>query len=291
MPERIGFIGLGIMGRPMAENLAKKFDVLGFDVQQSRRDGLEGVTAVRSAADVGRACDVVCLSLPSAAVVEEVVLGSGGLADSLKKGSLLIDLSTSLPSLSRRIAARLKERGAQFADAPVSGGEGGAKSASLAIMVGAEPAVFARCEPVLSAIGKTVVRVGDVGAGDIAKLVNNMIVGTAFAVIAEGFALAGRNGVDVTSLYEAIREGWAGSKVLDVSAPAIASRQYVPGGTVDMLQKDLSYARALAAESHSPIPMTAAAHELYVAAQSAGHGKSSQPALFELFRGAESWKG
>jgi 2-hydroxy-3-oxopropionate reductase len=284
MPEKIGFVGLGIMGRPMAENLAKRFEVVGFDVQDARFEGLTGVTRARSAAEVAQSCPVVCLSLPSAAVVEDVVLGSGKVGDSLKKGSLLIDLSTSLPSLSRRIASRLKERGVEFADAPVSGGEGGAKTASLAIMVGATPAAFARCAPVLSAMGKTVVRVGEVGAGGVAKLVNNMIVGTAFAVIAEGFALAQRNGVDVTSLYDAIREGWAGSKVLDVSAPAIAARQYVPGGTVDMLQKDLSYARILAAESHSPIPMSAAAHELYVAGQSAGFGKNSQPALFELFR-------
>ena len=283
MPERIGFVGLGIMGRPMAENLAKKFEVVGFDVEQVRMAGLTGVAAARSAADLAATCPVICLSLPSAAVVEDVVLGSGQLAESMKKGSLLIDLSTSLPSLSRRIAAHLGEKGVEFADAPVSGGEAGARSASLAIMVGATREAFARCRPFLSAIGKTVVRVGDVGAGGIAKLVNNMIVGTAFAVIAEGFALAQRNGVDPLSLYEAIREGWAGSKVLDVSAPAIAAREYVPGGTVDMLEKDLSYARTLAAESHSPIPMSAAAHELYVAGQAAGFGKKSQPALFELW--------
>lgn len=283
MPERVGFVGLGIMGRPMAENLAKKFEVVGFDVQQNRLAGLTGVTAARSAAEVAAECPVVCLSLPSAAVVEEVVLGSGGLGESLKKGSLLIDLSTSLPSLSRRIAARLSELGIEFADAPVSGGETGARSAALAIMVGATKKTFARCRPYLSALGKTVVRVGDVGAGGIAKLVNNMIVGTAFAVIAEGFALARCNDVDPKSLYEAIREGWAGSKVLDVSAEAIAAREYLPGGTVDMLQKDLSYARTLAAESRSPIPMTAAAHELFVAGQAAGHGRKSQPALFELW--------
>ena len=285
MPESVGFVGLGIMGRPMAENLGKHFAVVGFDVQESRRSGLTGVTVARSAAEVAGSCRVVCLSLPSAAVVEEVVLGSGGLAGSLTKGSLLIDLSTSLPSLSRRIAARLAEKGIEFADAPVSGGEAGAKSAALAIMVGAAAATFKRSQPYLAAIGNTVVRVGDVGAGGIAKLVNNMIVGTAFAVIAEGFALARANGVEVQSLYDAIREGWAGSKVLDVSAPAIAAREYVPGGTVDMLQKDLSYARTLAAESHCPIPMTAAAHELYVAGQAAGFGQQAQPALFELWRG------
>jgi 2-hydroxy-3-oxopropionate reductase len=287
MPERIGFVGLGIMGRPMAVNLSKKFAVVGFDVQQSRLDGLAEVTAARGAAEVGAACGVVCLSLPSAAIVEEVVLGSGGLLGALRTGSLVIDLSTSMPSVSRRIAARLAEKGIEFADAPVSGGEAGARSASLAIMVGASPATFERCRPYLSVVGKTVVRVGEVGAGGIAKLVNNMIVGSTFAVIAEGFALAERNGVDTRLLYDAIREGWAGSKVLDVSGEAIPARTYIPGGTVDMLEKDLSYARTVAAESRTPIPMTAAAHEIYVAGQAAGHGKKSQPALFELWQQRE----
>jgi len=125
--------------------------------------------------------------------------------------------------------------------------------------------------------------VGGIGAGNIAKLVNNMIVAAEFAVIAEGFALAATGGVDARLLYEAIREGWAGSKVLDVSAEAIAAREYVPGGTIDMLVKDISYAQALAAESRSSIPMTAAAHEILVAGQAAGYGKSSQPAIYELW--------
>lgn len=284
MPERVGFVGLGIMGRPMSENLSRSFTVVGFDVQESRLAGLERVSTARSLEEVGRSCPVVCLSLPSAAVVEEVVLGRGGLMEWLRGGSLVIDLSTSLPAVSRRIAGRLAEKGIEFADAPVSGGEEGARSASLAIMVGAAPATFERCRSYLSAIGESVVRVGDVGAGGIAKLVNNMIVGSAFGVIAEGFALAVRNGVDPRSLYEAIREGWAGSKVLDVSARAIAAREYLPGGTIDMLQKDLSYARIVATESRSPIPMTATAHELLVAGQAAGHGGKSQPALFELWR-------
>jgi 2-hydroxy-3-oxopropionate reductase len=283
MSERVGFIGLGIMGSPMAQNMSKKFAVTGFDVQSSRLAATAGITKAGSPAEVTKACPVVLLSLPSAAVVEEVVLGSAGIAEAMPRGSLLVDLSTSLPSLSRRIAERLAEKGVEFADAPVSGGEKGARDASLAIMVGASEKVFERCRPYLAAIGKSVVRVGEVGAGGIAKLVNNMIVGAEFAVIAEGFALASRNGVDARLLYEAMREGWAGSKVLDVSAEAIAARQYVPGGTIDMLLKDLSYARALAAECRSPIPMTAAAHEIFVAGQAAGNGKRSQPAIFELW--------
>jgi 2-hydroxy-3-oxopropionate reductase len=284
MTARAGFVGLGIMGRPMATNLAKSFPVIGYDVQESRFQGIEGVSRAATIPELARQCTEVCLSLPSAAIVEEVTLGSKGLIDTLKAGSLVIDLSTSLPSVSRSIAARLAERGIEFADAPVSGGEAGARSGTLAIMVGASEATFARCMPLLSLMGKSIVRVGEVGAGGVAKLVNNMIVGATFAVIAEGFALAARNGVESTSLYDAIREGWAGSKVLDVSAAAIAAGDYTPGGTINMLQKDLGYARILATESHVPIPMTSMAHEIFVAGQAAGRGAYSQPAIIELWR-------
>jgi 2-hydroxy-3-oxopropionate reductase len=125
-----------------------------------------------------------------------------------------------------------------------------------------------------------------VGAGGVAKLVNNMIVGATFAVIAEGFALAESSGIDAQVLYDAIKDGWAGSKVLDVSAAAVVAREYPPGGTVDMLAKDLDYARTLAAESHVPIPMSALAHEVFVAGQAAGRGAQSQPSLIELWRAA-----
>ncbi len=284
MAAGTGFVGLGIMGRPMAMNLAKSIPVIGFDLEESRFHGMTGVKRAATTAELAAQCGTVCLSLPNAAVVEEVTIGSRGLADNLKSGSLVIDLSTSLPSVSRRIAARLAEKGIAFADAPVSGGEAGAKAGTLAIMVGAPRGTFERCLPVLSLMGKSVVHVGEVGAGGVAKLVNNMIVGSAFAVIAEGFALAARNGVDLQCLYDSIREGWAGSKVLDVSAAAIVTRDYTPGGTIDMLEKDLGYARALATESRVPIPMTAAAHEIYVAGQAAGNGKYAQPALIELWR-------
>jgi 2-hydroxy-3-oxopropionate reductase len=283
MTDRVGFVGLGIMGRPMAENLAKAFPVRGFDSQEARASGTAGVEPARSVAEVAAACRVVLLSLPSAAVVEQVVLGAEGLLAGLEAGSLVVDLSTSLPAVSRRLAERLAARGIEFADAPVSGGEQGARSGGLAVMVGAAPATFERCRPYLAPLARSVVRVGGVGAGNVAKLVNNMIVGAAFAAIAEGFGLAAKNGVDADSLYRAVRDGWAGSKVLDVSGPAMAAREYVPGGTLDMLQKDLSYARALAAECRSPIPVTAATHELVVAGQAAGLGQRSQPALFELF--------
>ncbi len=284
MAVKAGFVGLGIMGRPMAANLARSAAVTAYDTDPARCAGIPGVTAAASLAELAGECGTVCLSLPSAAIVEEVVLGGRGLIAGLKAGSLVIDLSTNLPSVSRRIAARLAESGIDFADAPVSGGEAGAKDASLAIMVGALPAVFQKCLPVLSLLGKSIIRVGEVGSGGVAKLVNNMIVGSAFAVIAEGFALAAQNGVDPGPLYDAICKGWAGSKVLDVSAAAISARDYTPGGTINMIEKDLGYARALATESRVPVPMTAAAHEVFVAGQAAGKGGSSQPAIIELWR-------
>ena len=284
MASKAGFVGLGIMGRPMAANLARGMAVSGYDTDPSRSAGIPGVAAARSVAELAAECDVVCLSLPSAAIVEEVTLGRQGLIGALSPGSLVIDLSTNLPSVSRRIAARCAERGVDFADAPVSGGEAGARGASLAIMVGATAAAFQRCMPVLSLLGTSITRVGDVGAGGVAKLVNNMIVGSTFAVIAEGFALAARNGVEAGPLYDAICKGWAGSKVLDVSAAAISAGDFTPGGTVNMIQKDLGYARALATESHVPVPMTAAAHEIFVAGQAAGKGGLSQPSIIELWQ-------
>jgi 2-hydroxy-3-oxopropionate reductase len=284
MREEIGFIGLGVMGRPMAGNLRDKYAVTGYDVDESRFQELTGVARSHSLSELARRCQFLCLSLPTAAVVEEVTIGAKGLVNDLKPGTVVIDFSTNLPSVARRIAETLAERNVEFVDAPVSGGEAGAKAASLAIMVGAAPETFRKCLALLSTLGKTVVRVGDVGAGCVAKLVNNMIVGSAFAVIAEGFALAEKNGVDSRLLYESIREGWAGSKVLDVSAAAIATKDYTPGGTISMLEKDLSYSRSMAAESCVPIPMTAAAHEILVAGQAAGWGAFSQPAIIELWR-------
>ncbi len=288
MTDRVGFVGLGRMGHGMASNLSRFSSVVGFDVEPARFEGLAAVERAGSVQELARRCGVVCLSLPNAPIVEQVAVGPGGLVEALAPGSLVIDLSTSLPSVSRRVAARLAERRIDFADAPVSGGQAGARDASLAIMVGAAPAVYQRCLPYLSRMGASVMRVGDVGAGGVAKLVNNMIVASSFAVIAEGFALAVGNGIDPGVLYEAIRGGWAGSRVLDVAAPAMAARDYTPGGTIDMMTKDLDYARALAAECRVPVPMSAAAHEVFVAGQAAGNGARSQPAVYELWTSARS---
>ena len=278
-----GFIGLGIMGRPMAANLSKRFDVIGFDVDEKRFEGLSNVRRAASIAEVARSCSVVLLSLPGTAIVESVIAGPGGLFETLQSGSLILDLSTTMPTASQRLAKVAVGKSLEYADAPVSGGEAGATEATLSVMVGASESTFNRALPYLSAIGRSVVRLGEVGTGGVAKLVNNMIVGAEFAVIAEGFALAARFGLDATSLFEAIRGGWAASKVLEVSAPAMIMQDYRPGGTVDLIEKDIGYARTLATEKRVPVPVTAITHEIYVAAQARGDGKSAQPVIIQMW--------
>lgn len=278
-----GFIGMGIMGRPMASNLAKTTPLLAYDVDKTRTEGIPGVERAESVATIGRQCKVVFMSLPTTAIVESVVEGPEGLLETLSRGAMIVDLSTTMPTTSQRLAKLADERGIEFIDAPVSGGEGGAIEASLSIMVGATPAAFDRAVPYLRTMGGSVVRLGSVGSGGVAKLANNMIVCAEFSVIAEAFALAAKFDIEASTLYEAIRGGWAGSRVLDVSAPAMIQQDYRPGGTVDIMEKDIGYARSLATEKRVPIPVTATAHEVFVAAQARGEGKLAQPVVIRMW--------
>lgn len=279
----VGCVGLGVMGGNMARHLTSRYNVVVFDTDPRRRDAVTGSRKAESLSDLAAEADVVLLSLPGSAPVREVAIGSNGLAQHLPAGSTVIDASTTEPSVSREIASTLAEKGIDFLDAPVSGGELGARDATLSIMVGGKPEVFERCRAVLETIGKSVVRIGDAGTGEIAKLVNNMIVASTFAVVAEGFALAVKNGVDPRTLYNAIRDGWAGSKVLDVSAPGMIQRNFTPGGTVNMMLKDVGYALSLASESSIPVPSTSQANEVFKAAKAAGFGSEAQQAIIKVW--------
>ena len=283
MAEIIGFIGLGIMGGHMARQLSEKRKVIVFDIDQSRMAALDKAEKAQSVKEVAEKANVVLLSLPNSHIVKQVVLGVDGLSSGLPSGAVLIDTSTTEPSVSQEIAKALAEQGIDFMDAPVSGGEGAARDASLAIMAGGEHAVFDRYKPILEIIGASVVRVGDVGMGGVTKLVNNMIVGATFAVIAEGFALGKANGVDPKALYEAIKDGWAGSKVLSVAGPGIIDRNFKPGGTIDILFKDIGYALSLARTHNVPVPMTAMSDEVFKAARASGRGGQAQQVIIELW--------
>ncbi len=281
MTRTVGFAGLGIMGGHMARKVAAKYDVVVFDVDSSRMQGFPAAAA--SLSELGRRAGVVLLSLPTSSVVRTVVLGKGGCAETLARGSVVVDMSTTEPAVIHEIARALDERGISLLDAPVSGGEKGAAEGTLSFMVGGKQEVFDECRAILQTMGSSIVRVGESGMGQVAKLVNNLIVGITFAAVAEGFVLGTRSGLKPEVLYEAIRNGWAGSKVLDVSVPAMLARDFRPGGTVDIHWKDLGYALAQAKETDVPVPVTALVHEIFKAARASGKGKLSQPSIVQLW--------
>jgi 2-hydroxy-3-oxopropionate reductase len=283
MSEKLAFIGLGVMGGHMARHLSETYDVTVYDIDPGKVAEQKRATHAATVQQAGQDADIVLLSLPKSEIVHEVVVGADGLVHVLRPGSVVIDTSTTEPTVSKTLAQQLAGQGIEFLDAPVSGGEGGARNAALAIMVGGKPDVFARTEPVLEVMAKSVVRVGDVGAGGVAKLVNNMIVGAAFSVIAEGFALAMKNGLDPKALYHAIKDGWAGSLVLDVAAPGIIEQNYTPGGTVDLLFKDIGYALSLARTHNVPVPVTAVVDEIFKAARASGRGPYAQQIITQMW--------
>ena len=292
MPETaLGFIGLGVMGGPMARNLIKAgYTVTGFDTDPARMAGFvaAGGKPVASSAEVGRASEIVCLSLPTGDVVRQVVTAEAGLAAVMKSGAAIVDLSTTEAKVAQDAAAACAARGIAFLDAPVSGGEQGAVDATLSIMVGGEAAAFARCRPILSSMGKSVVHIGGSGMGQAAKLVNNLIVAAGFAAVCEGWALAVKAGLDPAILHEAIKEGWAGSRVLEETIPRLLQRNFVPGGTVDIMTKDVGYALNMARTLDLPVPVTALVHELFRMAKAQGKGPKAQPILITLW---EEWTG
>ncbi len=283
MEIKPAFIGLGVMGAPMAKRVLAKFgSLVVFDVEETRVSILvgEGAKPVSSPADCGKNANVAVLSLPSSPIVRQV---SEELSETLQPGGVIIDTSTTEPTVSIEIGRKLSEKDIRFLDAPVSGGEKAAIEGSLSIMVGGSKETFDECLPLLEAMGSSVVRVGEIGAGETAKMVNQMIVGATFAIIAESFALGVKAGLNPAELYQAIQGGWAGSKVLDVAAPAMLERNFKPGGTVNIHWKDLGYALSLAKDIDVPTPLTALVHEIFKASKAAGDGSLSQPAVVRLW--------
>jgi 2-hydroxy-3-oxopropionate reductase len=239
--------------------------------------------AAEGVPDMARRCDLIFLSLPTSAIVREVICGGEGIIRYMKKGGIVADTSTTEVSTVKAVAAELEKQGVHFADIPVSGGEKAAVEGTLSFMAGAGEPVFAAIKDYCGAMGSSVVRMGPAGTGQIAKAVNQMIVGAAFAVIAESFSLGVKNGLNPETLYEAIKGGWAGSKVLDVAAKDMFSREFKPGGTVDIHWKDLGYALGLSRDTDVPVPVTALVHEIFKAARAQGEGKRSQPAVVRLW--------
>jgi 2-hydroxy-3-oxopropionate reductase len=283
---KVGFIGLGIMGRPMSKNLLKAgFDLVAFSRNNKTIEELiaAGAAAATSPKTVAEQCEVVITMLPNSPQVKEVVLGDGGVIEGARQGSVLIDMSSIAPLVSREVAAQLAEKGIEMLDAPVSGGQPKALDGTLSVMVGGKKEVFDRCYPVMKAMAGSVVHVGGIGAGNITKLANQIIVALNIAAISEALVLASKAGVAPALVYQAIRGGLAGSTVLDAKAPLIMDRKFDAGFRINLHIKDLGNALDTCHEVGVPLPLTAAVMEIFMALKVKGMGDLDHGSLVRYY--------
>lgn len=291
MADTIGFIGLGLMGKPMAHNLRKRgFPLVVHSRSPAPVDELVGAGATRadSPAAVARQATRIITMLPDSPDVERVVEGPNGVLTAVQPGTILVDSSSISPVVARRLAAAAAARGAVMLDAPVSGGEIGAIEGTLSIMVGGDATAFETVRPILEAMGHPdrIIRIGDSGAGQICKVCNQMVIGGTLAAVSEAFALARKAGVDGAKVRQALLGGFAASRVLEVHGERILARNYKPGFRAQLYAKDYRVAAETLAANATPAPVTAAVHQLVTALIAAGRGGDDYSALatvvFEL---------
>ena len=291
---KVGFIGTGTMGQPMLANLVKKgFEVIAYDLVPAALDAAVRLGAERagSAAQAAAVGEPVITMLPSSANVEAVYLGDRGILESAPAGRLCVDMSTIDPGTSQRVAARLRERGIRFLDAPVSGGVGGAAAGTLAIMVGGDAGDLEEARPALAAMGANIIHVGAVGAGEVAKLCNNLISGSALIAVAEAFRIGEAFGVDPQILTNVIAKSSGATWVMEHMHPvpgivdsAASSRQYAPGFMTDLMAKDLGLAVSAAREKRVPVVVAPAAQQLYRMASSHGLGREDFSSVYKFLK-------
>jgi 3-hydroxyisobutyrate dehydrogenase len=290
----IGFIGLGNMGAPMAANLVRAgHRVTGFDLVPRAIEALaaKGSHAAASAAEAAAAGDIVITMLPAGPQVRSVYLDAGGVLASARRGALLIDCSTIDVETARGVAAAAKRAGFDMLDAPVSGGVSGAEAASLTFMVGGEAEIFARAQPILAAMGRTIVRAGPAGNGQAAKICNNMILGISMIAVCEAFSLAERLGLEAQTLFDISSKSsgqcWALTSYCPVPGPvptSPANRDYAPGFTAAMMLKDLRLAQQAAGATATATPLGAAAASLYQMFVDGGAGVLDFSGVYRLIR-------
>ena len=283
----IGFIGLGIMGGPMAAHLVKAgFDVIGYNLTRDRVDALIGVGG-RGADDVAgavRDADIVVTMVPDSPDVEAVTSGENGIFANAKEGALYIDMSSIRPDVSARVAELGQQRGLRVLDAPVSGGEAGAVEASLSIMVGGEAADFEAAKPVLETVGKTIVHVGPAGAGQTVKAANQLIVAGNIELVAEAIVFLEAYGVDMEAALEVLGGGLAGSTVLARKGASMLAGEFNPGFRLQLHHKDLGIVQSAAREAGVVIPLGAVVSQLVGAMVARGDGGLDHSGLLKLVR-------
>ncbi len=278
----IGFIGLGIMGKPMARNLLKAgYSLVVHNrsraaVDELRKEGAE--TAANSSAVASRS-EVVITMLPDSPDVESVYSGAQGIFAGLKSGTLLIDMSSISPVVSRNLAAEAEKLGCDMLDAPVSGGEAGAVNASLSIMIGGKASAVEQAMPIFEKLGKNVVHVGAVGAGQVTKAANQMVVGATIAIVGEALVLAAKAGVDPAKVRQALLGGFAQSKILEAHGQKMLEHNFKPGFRIRLHEKDLKIAIAAGSEYGVPLMVTGVVGQMMTALKSMGHGDLDHAAL------------
>ena len=287
MNTTIGFIGLGIMGKPMSKNLRKAGYALVVCGHVNKGPVEELAAAGARIADTPRQVaaqsDIVITMLPNSPQVEQVVLGKNGVIEGARPGLVLVDMSSIAPLASRKLAAALAARGVEMLDAPVSGGEPRAIDGTLSVMAGGKKEVFDRCYPVLKAMASSVVLIGAVGAGNVAKLANQIIVALNLAAISEALVLAAMAGVEPQLVFQAIRGGMAGGALLEAKAPLMLDRKFDPGFRLKLHIKDLANALETAHDIGAPLPLTASVMEMLQALKVDGLGEADHSVLVRYY--------
>ncbi len=286
---KIGFIGLGIMGKPMSKNLLKngyELVVMGRVATVIEELVALGATSAETAKSVAEQSDIIITMLPNSPHVKEVVLEENGVIEGAKPGSVVIDMSSIAPLASREISEKLFEKGVDMLDAPVSGGEPKAIDGTISVMVGGKREIFDKCYDVMKAMAGSVVYTGEIGAGNITKLANQVIVALNIAAMSEAFTLATKAGVDPELVYQAIRGGLAGSTVLDAKAPLVFDRKFDPGFRIELHIKDLANALETAHNIGVPLPLTAGVMEIMQALKVDGKAGCDHGALVQYYEKA-----
>lgn len=283
---RIGFIGLGIMGKPMAKNLIKSgFALVVHNRSRAAVDELltHGASAAASPQEIAAAADIIITMLPNSPDVELVALGPNGIKEGARRGQLFIDMSTINPIVSRKIAKELESAGVAMVDAPVSGGEKGAIDAVLSIMAGGEPQDFERALPIFNALGKTITHMGPLGAGGFTKLANQIIVAINLTAIGEALVFGAKAGVDPQKMIRALAGGLAGSKCLDQKSEKILTGDFAPGFKIDLHFKDLNLIHDAAQAVGVSVPAAAFVEQLFAALRALGRGGLDHSGVITLF--------
>jgi len=282
--EQIGFIGLGIMGKPMALNLIKAGYPVSVLASSHAAAALTeaGATAYPNRKELAQKVAVVITMLPDSPEVEEVVSGKDGVLEGIQSGALFIDMSTISPSVATKIYGLMQEKGVEALDAPVSGGQVGAENAGLSIMVGGSEAAFARALPIFQAMGKNIVRMGEPGTGQTTKACNQMIVGMTIQAVGEAFTLANKAGVDLAKMREALLGGFAQSRILDLHGQRLIDRNFQPGFKIKLHKKDMGIALQAGEEHDVDLKGSALVAEQMKTAIEQGHGEKDHSALVLL---------